>query len=77
MRKVTVYRFKTWIGQADEYFTSTRWATPEAAAKACGSIIEGTGIEVDESAVGREIEGMTERGYNPNPRTGFQTSIDR
>lgn len=78
MAKITVYRFDTWDAGADGYIRSRRWATREAVQRLSGSsgrVDEQTATEIDDSALGQEIEGMTDRNYNPNPRNGFQTRI--
>lgn len=49
--------------------------TREGIERICGEVLEDTAIEIDESVVGREVEGLTERDFNPNLRTGFQTEV--
>ena len=76
MDKVTVYKWQHY-DEHDNMRISRRLATRETAEKH-GAVIEGTGIEVDASAVGGEIEGMTARDFNPNPRSpGFQRIVER
>jgi hypothetical protein len=60
----TVYRFEAWNILTDCFHQSMRWATKEAIKDACGRAL-GDGIEVDDRFIGREIEGMTERGFDP------------
>ena len=62
----TVYRFQTYDIINDVMKTSQRWATREAVERVCGEIV-GEGVEVDNSVLGREVDGMTERGFDPTP----------
>jgi len=38
-------------------------------------VLEDTATEVESSVLGHEIDGMTERDFNPHPRAGFQTQV--
>ena len=75
MSKVTVYRFTVYDISADENTRSRRWATLAAIKRIGGAALEDTAVEVDSSAVGTEIPGMTERNFNPHPRPGFQRAV--
>jgi hypothetical protein len=76
MGKITVYRFKKYDISNDENRQSRRWATREAIERIGGEVLEDTATEVDPSAVGTEIDGMTERNFDPHPRTGVQTQVE-
>ncbi len=75
MDKVTVYRFRLYDINNDENRQSRRWATREAIERIGGEVSENTATEVDSSVLGKEIDGMTERNFDPHPRTGFQTQV--
>lgn len=75
MSRVTVYRWAKYDISNDETKVSRRYATREAVARVGGEVIEGSGIEIDQSSVGAEIDGMTSRNFDPNPRTGFQSQV--
>lgn len=75
MGKVKVYRFRRYDIVSGETKKSRRWGTRKGIERICGEMLEDTAIEVDESVVGREIQGLTERDFNPNPRTGFQAEV--
>jgi len=70
---VTVYQFRLYDISNDENRQSRRWATREAIERIGGEVLEDTATEVDPSAVGGEIDGMTERNFDPHRQTGFQT----
>lgn len=73
MSKVTVYRFALYNIDNDEMQTSQRWGTKAAIAKIGAVMHEGSATEIDASDV--NPEGLTERGFNPNKRTGFQDVV--
>jgi hypothetical protein len=73
--KVTVYRFRKYDIGTDEHQVSRRWGTLEGIESVRGTVIEDTATEVDASAVGAEIPGLTSRNFQPNPRIGFQTQV--
>ena len=75
MAKVKVYRFTVYDITNDEQRRSRRWGTRQAIEHARGQVLEDTAIEVDESVLGREIEGMTDRNFDPHPRTEFQQQV--
>jgi hypothetical protein len=68
----TVYRFHAWDVVNDIFQQSRRWATKEAIERAGGAIIS-DGVEVDDKYLGREVDGMTERNFDPHhpPRGDF------
>jgi hypothetical protein len=76
VNKVTVYRFKKYDISTDNNTESRRWATREAIKRIGGEVLEDTAVEVDAAVLGAEIEGMTERNFNPHPRTGFQGQVE-
>jgi hypothetical protein len=76
MITVTVFRFEIYDIKTDAYQPSRRWATSEMIGLLGGRPIGG-GVDVDEGHVGHEIPGMTERDFNPRPRSGFQTEVTR
>ena len=73
MGNVTVYRFSLYDIASDEQRTSRRWATREAIERIGGKVLESTATEVDVAAL--DENRMTERDFNPHPRTGFQTQV--
>jgi hypothetical protein len=75
MNKVKVCRFRKYDVTTDENQVSKRWATREAIERIGGEEIIETETEVDPSAVGRDIAGMTARGFDPNRGIGFQTQV--
>lgn len=78
MATVTIYQFEVYDIQSDQTIKSRRWGTAEAIKEiACGRLLEDTAIEVDESVVASDIHGFTVRDFNPHPRSGFQTSVER
>jgi len=72
---VTVYRFSVYDISTDEHRRSRRWATREAIERIrSGVVIEDTASEVDLRVL--DDNGMTERDFDPEPRSvGFQRSI--
>jgi hypothetical protein len=45
---------------------STRMGTREAIRRIRGAIIiEGSGVEIDEQLLSREVDGLTDRGFDP------------
>lgn len=73
--KVKIYQFTKYSIQSDGNVKSRRWGTREAIERLGGDVIEDTEIEVDASAIASDIEGLTERNFNPRPRTGVQTQV--
>jgi hypothetical protein len=61
--KVKVYRFETYNPEKDSMSKSNRWATREAIDWVRGHALEGTEREIESSLLGREVSGMTDRGY--------------
>ena len=74
MSKVKVYRFERYDINSDEWARSRRWATAEAIGRVCAQPV-GDPVEVDQSVLGRQIEGMTERGFDPYAAVGFQQTV--
>jgi hypothetical protein len=73
--KVTVYRFRVYDITTDENRASRRWATRDAIERVRGGVLEDTATAVDSSVVGGEIDGMTERNFDPHRNIGFQTQV--
>lgn len=67
-----VFRFRAWDITNDCFRDSQRWATKEAIERVSGEAI-GDGVEDNDKFLGREVDGMTERGFNPHhpPRMDF------
>jgi hypothetical protein len=76
MSIVRVYRFEQYDVVNDEWNTSRRWATEETI-REVGARRVGSPIEVDESVLGAEVTGMTNRDFNPNASGGFQQTVRR
>jgi hypothetical protein len=78
MPMVTIYQFEVYRIDSDEVMKSRRWGTREAIIEiAHGRVLEESAIEVDESVVASDIHGFTVRDFNPQPCSGFQTSVER
>ncbi|WP_428484487.1 hypothetical protein [Rhodopila sp.] len=75
MGKVKVYRFRLYDITNDDYHLSRRWGTREGIKAVCGMVLEDTETDIDIGLVGGEVEGLTERDFNPHPRAGFQTKV--
>jgi hypothetical protein len=58
-----VYRFEFFDG--NDYMLSSRWATRDRVAQNPWARIIGDGVEVADELVGKEIEGMTARNFDP------------
>ena len=71
MSTVTVFRFELYDIKTDAYQVSRRWATREVIELLGGRLL-GSGVDVDESHVGGDIPGMTERDVDPLPRSFFK-----
>jgi hypothetical protein len=76
MNTVKVYRFEKYDVNCDEWQTSRRWATEEAI-NAVGGRRKGDPVEVDSTMLGQEIDGMTDRSFNPHASHGFQRTVMR
>lgn len=74
MDKVKVYRFERYDINTDEYQRSRRWATLEAIEKVCARPI-GEPADVDPDALGREVEGMTARNFDPYSTGAFPQTV--
>jgi hypothetical protein len=61
-----VYPFRMWDVDNDCFRQSSRYATKERIERMGGEII-GKPVEVDDNVLGQEIEGMTNRNFDPRP----------
>jgi hypothetical protein len=75
MAKVTVYQWAKYDIRNDESQKSRRWATKQAIDWAGGYPLEDTAIEVDESVLGAEVDGMTTRSFDPHATKGLQQQV--
>lgn len=75
MTKVTIYQFKLYDISTDEKKLSRRWGTRKAIESIGGEVVEDSRVEVDAAVVVSGIDGMTEIGFNPHWRTGFQRQV--
>ena len=76
MVRVMIYRFTIYDVMRDEVVQSRRWGTREGIEAICGAMLEDTETEVDASVIGKEIDGLTTRAFDPNPRIGiFQIGV--
>jgi hypothetical protein len=75
MSKAAIYRFQKYNISSDQYQISRRWGTSEAIERIGAEPLKDTGMEVDDSVLGREIDGMTDRDFDPRPRIGFQRQV--
>jgi hypothetical protein len=70
--RVTVYRWSKYDIGTDTEKTSHRMGTREAVARCRGTVIEDSGVEIDASLLGDEVDAMTSRNFNPNWAAGEQ-----
>jgi hypothetical protein len=75
MAKVTAYQWAKYDIRDDASQKSRRWATREASEWAGGYPIEDTATQIDESALGGEVEGMTSRNFDPHATKGFPNQV--
>lgn len=77
MAIIAVYRFEMYDVHVDEMQQSRRWATLEAIERVGGQALVHTKIEVDDSHLGAEVAGMTDRNFNPHSQIsgGFQQRV--
>ena len=73
MQKVAVYRFRRYDISSDEYVTSRRWAILETINLIRAEALIHTERLVDPNSL--NAEGMTERGFDPDASSGFQTRV--
>lgn len=67
--KVTIYQFTAWDPAQGMARKSTRWGTRRAIETVVrGTVLEGTGVEVDAADVRSDIPGLTTVGYTPPER---------
>jgi len=76
MTTVKVYRFEKYDVGSDQWQRSRRWATADAIERVHGQRV-GKPIDVDESLLGREVDGMTDRDLSQNASDGFQRNVMR
>ena len=75
MALVEVYQYEVWNVVTDRYQSSDRWGTPEVIKKIPGSrMIRSRSVEIDDSLLHSDMEGMTPKGYNPIAPGGFQST---
>jgi hypothetical protein len=65
MAYAAIYQFTIYDGFNGETRTSRQWATREAIQRACGQVLEETGMLVDASIL--DGNSMTERDATPEP----------
>jgi hypothetical protein len=65
---VTVFRFESWDVKTDQFIRSSRWATRQRIESLPARIV-GDGVEVPDEVLGREIDGMTDRNFDPHRTT--------
>lgn len=71
--QVQIFQFKMFDIGTDEFKQSRRWATREFIEKV-GGLMTGRTARVDEDVV--NPEGLTERDFNPEPRSpGFPSQV--
>ena len=75
MSTVRIYQFTIYDISNDNLKKSRRWGTREAIARIGGSVLEETGVEVDASVLGRQMDGLSEIGFNPRAHTGLQNQV--
>jgi hypothetical protein len=62
MAKVRVYRYRVYNAPDDDYKYSTRMATKAKIDEIRGEMVEGSGLDIDESLI---EDGWTEKNFNP------------
>jgi hypothetical protein len=77
MSTIKVYQFRMYDASNDEMRKSRRYATRERIDWLRGEVIEGTGVEIDATLLGSEVEGMTARDFDPHRQTDFQRQVTR
>jgi hypothetical protein len=65
MATVTVYRFRKYDIASDQKIVSRRMATRESINAIRGEVIEGTGVEIDDSRLDPMMDGMTPIDFLP------------
>jgi hypothetical protein len=75
MAKVTVYQFTNYDIASDNVIKSRRWGTREAIDFIKANVLEDTAVEVDDAALGRQLPGLSEIGFNPRAVKDFQTQV--
>jgi hypothetical protein len=76
---VTIHQFEVYRIGSDKAVKSRPWGTREAIRDiACACVLEEPASEVDESVVESDIDGITQRNFDPDSRPpGFQTHVRR
>lgn len=74
MTTVKVFRFEKYDITIDEWQTSRRWATEDAIEEVGGRAIASS-VQVDQTVLGGEVKGMTNRDFNPRSSGGFQRTM--
>ena len=72
---VVIHQFEKYDISTDGYTKSRRMGTAEAIERIGGRVIPNTAVEVPASSVNSDIQGLTDRNFNPNPQQGFQTAV--
>jgi len=70
-----VYQFTMYDILTDTERESRRWGTREAIDRIGGKVIEDSAVNIDTSLLGSEVEGMTERGFNPSRPSGSKKQV--
>ncbi len=70
MAAVVIFNFSFYDVTTDKVIRSRRMGRRDAIARIRGIIDEESGVEVDDSALDSEIEGLTRIGYEPVPFVG-------
>jgi hypothetical protein len=60
-----IYQFTMYDILTDSERKSRRWGTRESIDRIGGTIVEESAINVDDALLWTEIDGMTERGFDP------------
>jgi len=64
-----IYRFTMYDILTDTKRESRRWGTRESIDRIGAAIIEDSVVNVDEAILGSEIDGMTDRGFDPKRKS--------
>ena len=72
MSGIRIYQFTKYDIATDNVVKSRRWGTLAAIEWLGGTALEDTGVDVEASAIGRQIEGLSDIGFDPHAQKGFQ-----
>jgi hypothetical protein len=72
---IQIFQFTMYDVSTDQTRKSRRWGTRAAIEALGGTVLEESATTVEASAINSDMHGLTEIGFDPRPRTGFQTHV--